>query len=248
MSDLPVCRLCGMHPVFVAENVLFHEHNPDQPCPLTTDHFSVAQWRTLMAVPGGEAVAVVKEWNSGGSGHCFTVEWIAEPRDGMQLYTHPAPATWNSPGIIPNVKRGGSRFFVVAVRRANGKIYTFPAAYLNKMELSFEDCSVPESGYGCVFEETEDGAICSGWFDWKTHADYDDFYQVLLEDGELVAWAELPAFSGQVTQQSPAPAVDGAVLLEADIKAHMAGQAYAGVDPSYSNAQQYAYKAMKGEG
>lgn len=213
-NDLPVCRLCGIKPIRLIDGTVKHDEYSSQ-CNLRLSVLTEPQWNALMAVPGGEAAAVVKEWNSGGSGHCFTVEWIAEPRDGMQLYTPPAPAIWNSPDIIPNVKRGGSGFFVVAVRRANGKIYTFPAAYLNKMELSFEDCSVPESGYGCVFEETEDGAICSGWFDWKTHADYDDFYQVLLEDGEeLVAWACLPVFGGQVAQQSPAPAVDDAALYQ----------------------------------
>ena len=241
MTDLPKCRLCGckyQHVERLPE--LVHCCNPL--CEMSLPRLKLTEWTALMG--GGEAVAEASRRAPGG------INWLCDvlPDSGTKLYAGPAPAIWNSPDITPNVKRGGSGFFVVAVRRSNGKIYTFPAAYLNKMELSFEDCSVPESGYGCVFEETEDGAICSGWFDWKTHADYDDFYQVLLEDGELVAWAELPAFSGQVTQQSPAPAVDGAVLLEADIKAHMAGQADAGVDPSYSNAQQYAYKAMKGEG
>lgn len=101
MSDLPVCRLCGMHPVFVAENVLFHEHNPDQPCPLTTDHFSVAQWRTLMAVPGGEAVAEAFAYVAHGAGiapssDCLLVSAEEaddyDPRCVSPVYITPHPA------------------------------------------------------------------------------------------------------------------------------------------------------------
>ena len=98
-------------------------------------------------------------------------------------------SVWYSPDTLPNVNRGGSGFFYVAVKRSNGKICVFPAVYLNEMELKWEGtASETVSGNRWISEAGDEHDIASGWFDCKEHADYDDYYQPLLEESdELVA-------------------------------------------------------------
>lgn len=135
--------------------------------------------------------------------------WPAgEIAHAMRL-AYQAATVWHSPDVLPNVKRFGSGFFYVAVKRSNGKTYTFPAVYLNEMGLICEGItSEGLSGNRWNIEagvDIEDD-IASGWFDFKTHADYDDYYQALLgETDELIAWAEAPVFDGRVEHWSVQP-------------------------------------------
>ena len=117
-----------------------------------------------------------------------------------------AATKWYSPDVLPNVKRGDSGFFYVAVKRSHGGTYVFPAVFLNEMELAFEDGSEPESGNRCLFEASDESCLCSGWFDFKVHADYDDYYMPLLDESdELVAWSEAPVFSGKYEHWTTQP-------------------------------------------
>lgn len=111
-----------------------------------------------------------------------------------------AATVWYSPDVLPNVKRRDWEFFYVAVRRSNGNVYVFPAVFLNEMRLSWEGITAQgASGNRWMVEPGDDDDFASGWFDFKTHADYDDYYmQLLHEEDELVAWSEAPAFNGKV--------------------------------------------------
>jgi len=102
---------------------------------------------------------------------------------------------WNHPDIAPSVKAGFSRLLVVAVRRNDGKVYSFPAHYLNRVELCFEDQG-ETSGNGWTHEYGEEMMIATGWHDYH---ELDDYYEPLLNDGaELLAWCEMPQFGGQI--------------------------------------------------
>lgn len=113
------------------------------------------------------------------------------------LYAAPQPVQqqWNHPDIAPSVKAGFSRLLVVAVRRNDGKVCSFPAHYLNRVELCFEDQG-ETSGNWWTHEYGEEMMIATGWHDYH---ELDDYYEPLLNDGaELLAWCEMPQFGGQI--------------------------------------------------
>lgn len=94
---------------------------------------------------------------------------------------------WLDPSIPPATPKGTERYFIVAVRRDhNGKVWTFPAQYLNAYPLLFEVCE-------CEAEHSEDGCPSTGWYSASSDGEYDENYSPLLSPGdELVAWAEVP--------------------------------------------------------
>ncbi len=104
---------------------------------------------------------------------------------------------WRHPDEVPKVVPGGNAYFWVAVRRKHdGRVYSFPAQYLNAMLLCNEWSDDTErSGnryhHGPTCED-EGSFPATGWHDAKEHGEYDCVYQPLLGDAdELVAWREV---------------------------------------------------------
>lgn len=99
---------------------------------------------------------------------------------------------WNPPYLLPEVPRGQERCFIVAVRRADGNVYRFPAVYLNDKLLLIDDHEPPFET-----EEEDGGKRFTGWYTEKEHPDYDSaFYPLDLSDGKdvLVGWQPLPVW------------------------------------------------------
>ena len=133
---------------------------------------------------------------------------------GVDGYKAPQPAggeavAWRHPDEVPKVVPGGNAYFWVAVRRKHdGRVYSFPAQYLNAMLLCNEWSDDTERsgnryhhGPTC---EVEGSFPATGWHDAKEHGEYDCVYQPLLGDAdELVAWREVadyPATTPQAAQ------------------------------------------------
>ena len=141
------------------------------------------------------------------------------PEKVRALKTAPDAATvgeavaWRHPDEVPKVVPGGNAYFWVAVRRKHdGRVYSFPAQYLNAMLLCNEWSDDTERsgnryhhGPTC---EVEGSFPATGWHDAKEHGEYDCVYQPLLGDAdELVAWREVadyPATTPPVAQPQEA--------------------------------------------
>lgn len=97
-----------------------------------------------------------------------------------------ARVSWYPPEILPPVPKGQEQYFIVAVRRgSSGKVWTFPATYLNAYPL---ECNVCE----CDAEHSEDGCPCTGWYTVSSDGEYENNYTQLLSPvDELVAWSEI---------------------------------------------------------
>ncbi len=143
-------------------------------------HHASAIVASFASPPQGEPVAV--------KGHRhYSVD------EGGLYYVAPAPSLavsdetmWFSPEIPPTIPKGSERYFIVAVRRAHsGKVWSFPATYLNAYPLTFEICE-------CEAEHSDDGCPSTGWFTVSSEGEYDENYLPLLSPGdELVAWSEI---------------------------------------------------------
>ena len=155
------------------------------------------------AAPAGEAVVIGYRPMEGKA----TISWHGSSNPdwvklGTKLYTHPPAAevrevAWRHPDEVPKVVPGGNAYFWVAVRRKHdGRVYSFPAQYLNAMLLCNEWSDDTERsgnryhhGPTC---EVEGSFPATGWHDAKEHGEYDCVYQPLLGDAdELVAWREV---------------------------------------------------------
>ena len=96
---------------------------------------------------------------------------------------------WRHPDEVPEVVPGGNAYFWVAVRRKHdGRVYSFPAQYLNAMLLCNEWSDDTERsgnryhhGPTC---EVEGSFPATGWHDAKEHGEYDCVYQPLLGDAD----------------------------------------------------------------
>lgn len=101
---------------------------------------------------------------------------------------------WHPASEVPTIPRRTARTFIVAVRRGHdGKVYTFPAAYLNGMVLIWDDYRNAD------VEDTEaEEPATTGWFSEKDHHDYDVAYYKLIDDkaDELIGWTEVPTYEG----------------------------------------------------
>lgn len=129
-------------------------------------------------------------------------EWVAEriacAEAGAAAFLgasrEPAPVAWQQ--STPDVPKGSERIFIIAVQRArNGKVYTYPASYLNAYPLRFEyECP---KGDGCDGEGCDDGCPTTGWYD--ATGDGDDgltYTPIYFEKGdEFLGWREIPAWS-----------------------------------------------------
>lgn len=160
------------------------------------------------------------------------------PEKVRALKTAPdaAPAgeavAWRHPDEVPEVVPGGNAYFWVAVRRKHdGRVYSFPAQYLNAMLLCNEWSDDTERsgnryhhGPTC---EVEGSFPATGWHDAKEHSEYDCVYQPLLGDAdELVAWREVadyPATTPPAAQvQQEAEKYEGDTLVKLSrLLAHM---------------------------
>ncbi len=87
MGDLSRCKLCKCEPRVLPTGKIGHSRASY--CVLASaDPMYKDQWQTLMAAPGGEAVAERSPKAPGG------INWLCEtlPERGAKLYLHPAPA------------------------------------------------------------------------------------------------------------------------------------------------------------
>lgn len=122
----------------------------------------------------------------------------ARPKDGSD-------AVWHNPGDLPDVAPGAMGWFWVAVRRANGMSYNFPASYLNSMLLSDENRAADEPVVGNRYshgaaDEMDGSFPATGWHNAQEHSEYDNVYMPLLSDGdELIAWRAVEDFTQQPT-------------------------------------------------
>ena len=89
---------------------------------------------------------------------------------------------------LPDTPADTDTTFVVAMKRAhNGKTYVFAADWLNEKRLNKED---PEP------DDPEDGTPFTGWYQLETHADYDQYWEPLVQPSsgdEITHWQPLPA-------------------------------------------------------
>lgn len=187
--------------------------------------------------------AVVAPWPHSEKSHAesvaeFIPNWLL-PRWQVEALTKltPQPAggkavAWRHPDEVPEVVPGGNAYFWVAVRRKHdGRVYSFPAQYLNAMLLCNEWSDDTErSGnryhHGPTCED-EGSFPATGWHNAKEHGEYDCVYQPLLGDAdELVAWREVadyPATTPPAAQvQQEAEKYEGDTLVKLSrLLAHM---------------------------
>ena len=134
-------------------------------------------------------------------------------RQALALRAEPA---WRGPDEIPEVVAGGSAYFWVAVRRKHdGRVYSFPAQYLNAMLLCNEWSDETEhSGnryHHGPTDEDEGNFPATGWHVEKEHGEYDGVYSPLLDaTDELVAWCEVANYPGV---DAPPAAPEGMVAV-----------------------------------
>ncbi len=118
---------------------------------------------------------------------------------------------WHSPNDLPQVSPGDMGWFWVAVRRANGITYNFPASYLNSMLLSDENGTADEPVVGNRYshgaaDEMEGSFPATGWHSAQEHSEYDNVYMPLLSDSdELLAWRAVDDFTIQTTSAEVKP-------------------------------------------
>ena len=104
------------------------------------------------------------------------------------------PVAWHSPSVLREVPLGTQRTFIVAVRRArSGKVYSWPALYLNGYQLRYEDGGCP---CGAECKGLEDGCPTTGWYTESSEGEYDhNYFPLYMDPGdEMVAWTEVPQY------------------------------------------------------
>ena len=88
---------------------------------------------------------------------------------------------------LPKTPANSDTTFIVAVKRARtGKTYVFTAEWLNEKLLNSED---PEP------DDPEDGTPFTGWYSLEYHADYDQYWEPLIQNSsgdEVTHWQPLP--------------------------------------------------------
>lgn len=116
---------------------------------------------------------------------------------------------WQHPDTLPPVESGQYGWFWVAVRRTNGRVYSFPATYLNAMVLTDENGDQEESRgnryhHGPV--DQDDGTFeATGWHDAKEHSEYSAIYLPLLDSDkdELIAWRSVADYGDTAPPSAP---------------------------------------------
>jgi hypothetical protein len=122
---------------------------------------------------------------------------------------------WHSPDETPPVKRGNEKAYIIAVRRAhNGKVTSFPALYLNTLELQYNDGQCPHcpGGDKCRIDQGYDGCPVTGWFDWTLSDDCDgrQYEPVLTKGDKIEGWTEVPQWEPPMTSPVETQAGQGA--------------------------------------
>lgn len=95
--------------------------------------------------------------------------------------------------MLPEVKEGDAKFFNIVIKRKHdGKSYSMPAVYLNKMELTNVN--------------SYDDEYFTGWYETKEHYEFEQYYsKIESNDGDIVThWQPLPT----------PPTIDAAIKSE----------------------------------
>ena len=112
------------------------------------------------------------------------------------LATTAGEAKWFAASVPPSIPVGTQRSFIVAVRRAHsGKVYSFPAIYLNGYQLVYETGECPK-GNGCEGNGCDDGCPTTGWYSDSSEGEYDHNYAklALAPGDEFLAWSPIQQF------------------------------------------------------
>jgi len=134
-----------------------------------------------------------------GSHICVHCKTIATPQPDADTVRD---ADWRPPTDVPAVVYGGCADYWVAVRRKNnGKVYSFPATYLNEMGLTNDDdeplIDILQGNHWIELPPVGDEftMLATGWYSAKQHMG-DDMYTPLLDStDELVAWREVAPYT-----------------------------------------------------
>ena len=163
--------------------------------------FNTARWEhVLLGHPEPDILAFDTDTRSG----------TDSPQPAAEAHGGGEAVAWQHPDTLPPVEPGQCGWFWVAVRRANnGRIYSFPATYLNAMVLTDENCDQEESRgnryhHGPVDED--DGTFeATGWHDAKEHSEYSAIYLPLLDSDkdELVAWRAVADYGDTAPPSAP---------------------------------------------
>lgn len=141
--------------------------------------------------------------------------------DPLYLETPDTSVVWCSPDQVPEVAMDSYGYYWAAVRRENGKIHTFPAAYANVMKMDGEEELEETTQYNRArFDPPTASAdhcsLATGWFDIKSSSDYDSLFEPLLgKNDELVAWREVEAYQDDdivVNTDQPVGVVEDGVM------------------------------------
>lgn len=120
----------------------------------------------------------------------------AAARIRSALATTAGEAKWFAASVPPSIPVGTQRSFIVAVRRAHsGKVYSFPAIYLNGYQLVYETGECPK-GNGCEGNGCDDGCPTTGWYSDSSEGEYDHNYAklALAPGDEFLAWSPIQQF------------------------------------------------------
>lgn len=112
---------------------------------------------------------------------------------------HAQSPLWQSGDILPPVKFGHMKEFVIAVyREQSKKVYSFACSYLNAHRLQYEWCpkDAKKDGFcdGC-----DDGCPTTGWFILTGDGDNESgaFNSLTINDGDkIVGWQNIPQWDG----------------------------------------------------
>jgi hypothetical protein len=93
---------------------------------------------------------------------------------------------------IPEVDSGDLGTFLIATKsKRDGKVRTFPAYYLNRYPLHFEDDCGECTPDNCSAENL-DGCPMSGWFYDESNLDYENCYYPVSD--EVLKWSAIPQY------------------------------------------------------
>lgn len=109
----------------------------------------------------------------------------------------PEAQAWRAPSETPDVPSGEKLTAIVAVRWGDsGRVFVVEAHYLSAYPIILDD-DHPEM--------TDEGFVrCTGWYEAASHPDYDEFFQSIARDREVIAWQPLPAPPGATPAAPPA--------------------------------------------
>lgn len=146
------------------------------------------EWMSNRTEEGG----IFNEWDAAKA--AAQADYTARIRSA--LATTAGEAKWFAASVPPSIPVGTQRSFIVAVRRAHsGKVYSFPAIYLNGYQLVYETGECPK-GNGCEGNGCDDGCPTTGWYSDSSEGEYDHNYAklALAPGDEFLAWSPIQQF------------------------------------------------------